>query len=197
MNSKFALIVSISLVIFTITTIFRPVETVYADTLKSALRQKIGNYDVQLSTAPVNPIAGKVTIIMIKINSTSDNFPLTDIPLVIRMSKDNVELTRTDPIFISGGHYKYSYMFKTSGVYGFDLDLLNNSLEGDSQANQQATFEFPIQVSDFSSLSLSSIVGPLGLLIVVLVIAFFAIKKYRHVFYRLKKNTNARKTSSD
>ena len=117
MNSKFALILTIGLVIFGITTIFRPVETVYADTLRSALRQKIGNYDVQLSTAPVNPIAGKETSIMVKISSTSDDFPITDIPIVIRVSRDNVELTRTDPIFISGGHYKYSYMFQnTRGI---------------------------------------------------------------------------------
>ncbi|MGA7007568.1 MAG: hypothetical protein WBY28_10885, partial [Nitrososphaeraceae archaeon] len=128
MNSKFAFILTIGLVIFGITMIFRPMETVYADTLRSALRQKIGNYDVQLSTAPVNPIAGKEAIIMVKISSTSDDFPITDIPIVIRVSRDNVELTRTNPIFISGGHYKYSYKFKTPGVYGFDIDLLNNSL---------------------------------------------------------------------
>ena len=149
LNSKFALILIISMVIFAITTIFRPVETIYADMLTSALRQKIGNYDVQLSTAPVNPIAGKEAIIMVRISSNSDDFPITDIPIVIRVSRDNVELTRTNPIFISGGHYKYSYMFKTPGVYGFDIDLLNNSLAVDSQTNQQATFEFPIQVSDF------------------------------------------------
>ena len=196
MNSKFALILTISLVIFAITTTFRPVETIYADTLRSLLRQKIGNYDVQLSTAPVNPIAGKETIIMIKISSTSDDFPVTDIPLVIRVSRDNVELTRTDPIFISGGHYKYSYIFKTSGVYGLDLDLLDNSLAIDSQTNLQATFEFPIQVSDFSSLSLTSILGPLGLIIVILGMGFFAIKKYRHKLYRLK-NTSTGKTSSE
>ena len=196
MISKFALILTISLVIFAITTTFRPVETIYADTLRSLLRQKIGNYDVQLSTAPVNPIAGKETIIMIKISSTSDDFPVTDIPLVIRVSRDNVELSRTDPIFISGGHYKYSYIFKTPGVYGFDLDLLNNSLAIDSQTNIQATFEFPIQVSDFSSLSLTSILGPLGLIIVILGMGFFTIKKYRHKFYRLK-NTSTGKTSSE
>ena len=99
MNSKFALILIISMVIFAITTIFRPVETIYADMLTSALRQKIGNYDVQLSTAPVNPIAGKETTIMIKISSTSDDFPITDIPLVIRVSRDNVELARTRSYF--------------------------------------------------------------------------------------------------
>lgn len=196
MNSKFALIFTISLVIFAITTTFRPVETIYADTLRSLLRQKIGNYDVQLSTAPVNPIAGKETIIMIKISSTSDDFPVTDIPLVIRVSRDNVELTRTDPIFISGGHYKDSYIFKTPGVYGFGLDLLNNSLAIDSQTNLQATFEFPIQVSDFSSLSLTSILGPIGLIIVILGMGFFTIKKYRHKLYRLK-NTSTGKTSSE
>ena len=184
------------MVIIAITTIFRPVETIYADMLTSALRQKIGNYDVQLSTAPANPIAGKETTIMIKISSTSDDFPITDIPLVIRVSRDNVELARTDPIFISGGHYKYSYIFKTPGVYGFDLDLLNNSLVFDSQTNQQATFQFPIQVSDFSALSLTSILGPFVLLIVILGIGFFAIKKYRHKLYRLK-NTSTRKTSSE
>jgi primosomal replication protein N len=196
MNSKFALIFTMSMIIFAITTIFRPVETIYADTLRSALRQKIGNYDVQLSTAPVNPIAGKEAIIMIKISSTSDDFPITDIPLVIRVSRDNVELTRTDPIFISGGHYKYSYIFKTPGVYGFDLDLLNNSLAIDSQTNQQATFQFPIQVSDFSTLSLTSILGTFVLLIVILGMGFFAIKKYRHKLCRLK-NTSTRKTSSE
>ena len=86
-------------------------------------------------------------------------------------------------------------MFKTPGVYGLDLDLLNNSLAIDSQTNQQATFEFPIQVSDFSSLSLTSILGPLVLLIVIFGMGFFVIKKYRHKLYRLK-NTSTRKTSS-
>ena len=195
MNYNFAFILTIGLVIFGIITIFRPMETAYADTLRSALRQKIGNYDVQLSTSPVNPIAGKEAVIMVKISSTSEDFPITDIPIVIRVSRDNVELTRTNPIFISSGHYKYSYMFKTPGVYGIDLDLLNNSLAVDSQTNQEATFEFPIQVSDFSSLSITSILGPVVLLIVILGMGFFAIKKYRHRFHRLK-NTSTRKTSS-
>ncbi len=195
MNSRLVLIVCISLAIFSITTIFRPVVTAQADTLRGALRQKIGDYDVQLSTAPTNPIAGKETSIMIRITSTRDNFPLTDVPLIIRVSKDNVELTRTNPIFISGGHYKYSYMFKTPGVYALDLDLLNHSLEADSEANQQATFEFPVQVSDSFLLSLSSIIESIALLIVVLGIAFFVIKKYRRIFYRIN-NTNTRKTTS-
>ena len=196
MNSKFTCIIAIGLIIFAITSIFQPLETVYADTLRSALRQKIGNYDVQLSTAPVNPIAGKETSIMIKISSTSDDFPITDIPIVIRVSRDNVELTRTHPIFISGGHYKYTYMFKTPGVYGLDLDLLNNSLAMDSQTNQQSTFEFPIQVSDFSSITLTSILWPFGIFIVILGTGCFAIKKYRHKLYRIK-NTSTRKTSSE
>ena len=69
-----------------------------ADLLSNSLRQRIGDYDIQINTVPAVPISGHDTRINIRISSVS-NIPITDTPIVIRISDGKHELHETQPVF--------------------------------------------------------------------------------------------------
>lgn len=162
-----------------------PMGTVLADIPKNGLSQKIGSYTIQLNTVPTIPTIGKKTNILISIASSNSDLPSTDIPIVIRILKDDSEINKTKPIFLSGGHMIYPYVFKVPGLYGLHVDFLNNSLGADSGSNQLSTFEFPLQISDTNQISL--IATPVVVLALGIGIAFLAIKKHRVFLHMLKK----------
>ncbi|MGI0034054.1 MAG: hypothetical protein ACRD97_12400, partial [Nitrososphaeraceae archaeon] len=112
---------------FVIFTIFSwySVHLALADVLSNSLRQRIGDYDIQIGTTPSNPISGRETSINIRITTVS-NDPVTDTPIVIKISDENKELIRTQPILLSSGHYPFNYVFNRSGVFLFSIDILNN-----------------------------------------------------------------------
>lgn len=163
----------------------KPLEMVQADIPKKGLRQKIGEYDIQINTIPSNPSAGKTTNILISINSSNSDFPLTDIPVVLKITKNDEEISRTNPIFVSGGHLNYPYVFKSPGIYGLDIDFLKNSLEGDSPTNQVITFEFPLQISDSNPIPFVPLT--IGVLAAGVGIVFVVVRKNHNIFYRFKK----------
>ena len=102
-----------------------------ADPLGNSLQQRIGDYDIQISTLPTVPISEKETNINIMITSVS-NMPITDTPIVIRISDENNELIRTQPTLLSGGHYSFNHNFNKSGVFLFSIDILDNLVIGNS-----------------------------------------------------------------
>jgi len=159
--------------------------TILADIPKNGLSQKIGSYTIQLNTVPTIPTIGKKTNILISIASSNSDLPSTDIPIVIRILKDDSEINKTKPIFLSGGHMIYPYVFKVPGLYGLHVDFLNNSLGSDSGSNQLSTFEFPLQISDTNQISL--IATPVVVLALGIGVAFLAIKKHRVFLHMLKK----------
>jgi hypothetical protein len=119
-----------------------------ADPLSNSLRQRIGDYDIQINTLPTDPISEKETIINIMITTVS-NIPVTDTPIVIRISDENNELIRTQPILLSGGHYSYDYKFNISGIFLLSIDILDSLAVGDSNhSNNELIFDFPIRVSE-------------------------------------------------
>ena len=113
---------------------------VFADIIKGAIRQRIGNYDMEMKTLPQNPVVNTNSKIQLRIGSVEGD-ELVDIPIVIRISKGGSELTRTNPISVTYGHFTFPYTFNQSGIYSLDVDVYDTSYN-----SQNITFTFPITV---------------------------------------------------
>ena len=100
MTIKAALINFIFVTIFFNLVILGPLEMAHADMQKNGLRQKIGEYELQMSTTPLNPLIGGITNILISINVSNSDLLLTDIPVVLKITKNNEEISRSKPIFL-------------------------------------------------------------------------------------------------
>jgi len=183
---KTALMNFIVVTIFYTLVILGPLEMAQADIQKNGLRQKIGEYELQMSTTPLNPLNGGITNILISINVSNSDLLLTDIPVVLKISKNNEEISRSNPILLTGGHLNYPYVFKSPGTYGLDIDFLKNSIEGDSPTNILTSFEFPLQISDSNQISFVPLT--IGVLVAGAGIAFLVIRKNYHIFHRLNKS---------
>jgi hypothetical protein len=183
---KAALINFIVVTIFYNLVILGPLEMSQADIQKNGLRQKIGEYELQMSTTPLDPLNGRITNILITINVSNSDLPLTDIPVVLKITKNNEEISRSNPIFLTSGHLNYPYVFKSSGTYGLDIDFLKNSIEGDSPTNVLTSFEFPLQISDSNQIPFVPLT--IGVLVAGAGIAFLVIRKNYDIFHRLSKS---------
>ena len=110
------------IMINTIVSILIPSHQVYADSLKSAVKQRIGNYEVEMVTDPKNPVIGENSRILLRFGSVNGD-DLIDVPIVIKIVKDNVELEKTNQILVPYGHYNYNYVFPKSGRYILYIDV--------------------------------------------------------------------------
>jgi hypothetical protein len=120
-------------------------EQVLADSLKAASKQRIGNYDVEMTTEPKTPTAGSSpTDIMIRIAGVNGD-DLVDVPVTMRLTKDGTELQRTNPIIVPYGHYTQEFTFAQSGRYVLYIDLNDFSYSGET-----LTFTFFINVAGSS-----------------------------------------------
>src|SRR6185295_11840741 len=118
------LVLFFNCIIFLMTTNYCQ-QIVSADMLTNSIRQRIGDYDIQINTVPAVPISGQDTHINIRISSVS-NIPITDTPIVIRISDGKHELLETLPVFLSSGHYSYNYKFDRAGIFLVSVDILDN-----------------------------------------------------------------------
>jgi hypothetical protein len=114
---------------------------VFADSLQGANKQRIGNYDVEMTTEPKSPTAGSPADILIRIGGVNGD-DLVDVPIVMRLVKDGVELQRTDPIIVPYGHYTHEFTFAQAGRYVLYIDLNDYSYSGET-----LTFTFFINVT--------------------------------------------------
>ena len=112
-----------------------------ADPLKNAYRQRIGNYDVEMTTEPTSPVTGSATNILIRIAGVNGD-DLVDVPITIRLVKDGVEQQRTNPIIVPSGHHSYGYTFSEAGRYVLYVDLNDYSYSGET-----LTFTFFVNVA--------------------------------------------------
>jgi hypothetical protein len=120
-------------------------EQVLADSLKAASKQRIGNYDVEMTTEPKNPTAGaSPTDILIRIAGVNGD-DLVDVPIIMRLTKDGVELQRTNPIIVPYGHYTQAFTFAQPGRYVLYIDLNDYNYSGET-----LTFTFFINVAGSS-----------------------------------------------
>lgn len=113
----------------------------FADPLKNAYRQRIGNYDVEMTVEPKSPVAGSPANILIRIAGVNGD-DLVDVPIMIRLVKDGVELQRTNPIIVPYGHHTYEYTFSEAGRYVLYVDLNDYSYSGET-----LTFTFFVNVA--------------------------------------------------
>jgi hypothetical protein len=153
-----------------------------ADTIKGAIRQRIGNYDMEIKTIPSNPVEGTNTKIQLRIGSVEGD-ELIDIPVVIRLSKGGLELARTNPISVTYGHYIFPYAFNQTGIYSLDVDVYDTSYN-----SQNITFTFPVTViSPYLSFFMPS--QPLNVvaLEIVLVVASIICGVAGTIYIRRKK----------
>lgn len=135
-------------------------QIVSADLLSNSLQQRIGDYDVRINTMPMVPISGQETRINIMITTVSNN-PITDTPIVIRISNEREELTKSQPVLLSSGHHPYVYNFDKSGIYLLSIDILDNPFAGDTNnSNRMLTFDFPIHVSEPFSVNMANLALP-------------------------------------
>jgi hypothetical protein len=112
-----------------------------ADPLMNATRQRIGNYDFEIATDPVQPVSEKTTKIMLRIASVNGD-DLVDVPVVIRLVKDGTELKSMGPIIVPYGHYAFEYTFEKEGRYVLYADLKDYGYSGET-----LTFTFFLNVA--------------------------------------------------
>lgn len=114
----------------------------FADPLKNASRQRIGNYDVQLATDPRSPVTGSPVHIQIRIAGVNGD-DLINIPIQMRIidSKGSV-LQYTSPLVVPAGHYVHEYTFSEPGRYVVYVDLKDSTYSGEI-----LTFTFFVSVA--------------------------------------------------
>ena len=85
----------------------------FADPLKNAYKQRIGNYDFEMTTEPKNPTTGAPTKILLRIAGVNGD-DLVDVPIRITLAKlgsTHQVLEKTNPIDVPYGPYTYEYTF--------------------------------------------------------------------------------------
>lgn len=117
-------------------------EHVFADLLQGGSKQRIGNYDVEMTTEPKSPtVAGGPTNILIRIAGVNGDHP-ADVPIMMRLVKDGVVLQTTNPIIVPSGHHIHEFTFAQAGRYVLYVDLNDYIYSG-----EVLTFTFFINVS--------------------------------------------------
>jgi hypothetical protein len=113
----------------------------FADPLQNASKQRIGNYDVEMTTEPKSPtVGGSPTNILIRIAGVNGDHP-ADVPIMMRIVKDGVVLQTTNPIIVPAGHYIHEFTFAQAGRYVLYVDLNDYIYSG-----EVLTFTFFINV---------------------------------------------------
>jgi hypothetical protein len=113
----------------------------FADPLQNAYRQRIGNYDVEMTTEPNSPVVDSPTDILIRIAGVNGD-DLVDTQITMRLAKDGAELQRTNPIIVPYGHHTFEYTFAETGRYVLYVDLNDYSYSGET-----LTFTFFVNVA--------------------------------------------------
>lgn len=155
-------------------------QIVSADLLSNSLQQRIGDYDVRINTMPMVPISGQETRINIMMATVSNN-PITDTPIIIRISNEREELAKSQPVLLSSGHHPYVYNFDKSGTYLLSIDILDNPLAGDSNnSDRMLTFDFPIRISEPFSVDMANLALPVIMIAAVgSIVSLIVLKKLK------------------
>lgn len=157
------------------------IQEAFADSIKGSIRQNIGNYNMEMKTDPSNPVASQNAKILLRIGSINGD-DLVDLPILIRISHDGHNLTKTDPILVPYGHYIYNYIFQKPGIYTLNVDIIN-----DYYSDQNISFTFPVNVNGpflffpYVNLSSSSGITMVGIIIAtaIIVIVIYMVTRLR------------------
>ena len=181
------LLLSISLIYLKPTVL--TIQEAFADSIKGSIRQNIGNYNMEMKTDPSYPVASQNSKILLRIGSINGD-DLVDLPILIRISHDGHNLTKTNPILVPYGHYVYNYIFQKPGIYTLNVDINNDYYSG-----QNISFTFPVNVNGpflfFPYISLSS---SSGITMVAIIIATAIIMVVIYMATRLRRQKNLQHT---
>lgn len=165
------------------------IQEAFADSIKGSIRQNIGNYNMEMKTDPSNPVASQNAKILLRIGSINGD-DLVDLPILIRISHDGHNLTKTDPILVPYGHYIYNYIFQKPGIYTLNVDIIN-----DYYSDQNISFTFPVNVNGpflffpYVNLSSSSGITMVGIIIATAIIVIVI-----YMATRLRRQKNLQHT---
>jgi hypothetical protein len=153
---------------------------VFADLLQGGSKQRIGNYDVEMTTEPKSPTVGgsSPTNILIRIAGVNGDHP-ADVPIMMRLVKDGVVLQTTNPIIVPYGHYIHEFTLAQAGRYVLYVDLNDYIYSG-----EVLTFTFFINVSgpfDYLYIAVPSAAVVVAVGIVTMLIFMKGKKKKRGV----------------
>ncbi len=158
------------------------VDNALADSLQNgASKQRIGNYDVEMTTDPKNPIVGSSTSILIRISGVNGDH-LVDVPATIRIVKDGAEIQQTNPIIVPFGHYTHQFAFEQGGRYAVYIDINDYMYSGEI-----LTFTFFINVA--GRFDYLFVVAPIGVGIAVAIVILLTFVK--------KKRTSKKKQAAE
>ena len=181
------LLLSISLIYLKPTVM--TIQEAFADSIKGSIRQNIGNYNMEMKTDPSYPVASQNSKILLRIGSINGD-DLVDLPILIRISHDGHNLTKTNPILVPYRHYVYNYIFQKPGIYTLNVDINNDYYSG-----QNISFTFPVNVNGpflfFPYISLSS---SSGITMVAIIIATAIIMVVIYMATRLRRQKNLQHT---
>ena len=165
------------------------IQEAFADSIKGSIRQNIGNYNMEMKTDPSNPVVSQNAKILLGIGSINGD-DLVDLPILIRISHDGHNLTKTNPILVPYGHYIYNYIFQKPGIYTLNVDINNDYYSG-----QNISFTFPVNVNGpflfFPYINLSS---SSGITMVGIIIATAIIVIVIYMATRLRRQKNLQHT---
>lgn len=167
MQYNYPILLSIVLLVVTIS-----LEDSFADSIKNAAKQRIGNYDIEMATDPINPVSHHPTKIQIRTASV-DGQDLVDMPIVIRIDKEGSNVVKTNTILVPYGHYTYEYVFQDAGSFALYIDVIDLSNNG-----KIITFTFPLNVSNDYFINNN----PLFLIVISIAFISLAIIVIRKIF---------------
>src|SRR5918994_851293 len=145
---------------------------VFADLLKGASKQRIGNYDVEMTTDPKSPVVGSSTSIMIRISGVNGDH-LVDVPTTLRIVKDGTQILRTNPIIVPFGHYTHQFAFEQAGSYAVYVDINDYMYSGEI-----LTFTFFVNVvGTFDYLYVAAPIAVAIAVAIAIMLAFMKKKK--------------------
>jgi hypothetical protein len=114
----------------------------YADPMSNVQsRQRIGNYDFELTTEPAPLVSDAPAKVLLRIASVNGD-DLVDVPLTLRLVRDGQEIHKLGPVIVPFGHYAYERTFAEPGRYVLYADLTDYAYSG-----QTLTFTFVLNVA--------------------------------------------------
>jgi hypothetical protein len=126
-----------------VTLMLAPSGLVFADLMKGGFKERIGNYDVEMTTEPKSPtVDDNPTNILLRISGVNGDHP-ADVPIMLRLVKDGVVLQTTNPIIVPSGHHIHELALSQPGRYVLYVDLNDYIYSG-----EVLTFTFFINVLD-------------------------------------------------
>jgi hypothetical protein len=114
----------------------------FADPLQGSIKQRIGNYDLEIATLPKTLTAGsQPATVMLRFAGVNGD-DLIDVQITVRIEKGGSELYRTAPIVVPYGHHNFDFAFAEPGRYALYVELNDYAY-----SSETLTFIFPLDVA--------------------------------------------------